>query len=83
MEDLIWWGKQFLIGICSIFFLLLGIDTLIAAYHSNSPHVFIMCFFSSNLMILISAVGILYPIIKIYTRFRWERKDEGNNEIQK
>ena len=70
MEKLNWWGKQFIIASLSIFFLLLGIDTLITAYHLNNPQMFIMYFFSSNFIILISAVGILSAVIKIHARLK-------------
>lgn len=59
-----------MIGAFSVLFLLLGIDTLVAAYHLNNPHEFIMYFFASNLMILVSAVGILYAGIRLYYAFR-------------
>lgn len=59
-----------MIGAFSVLFLLLGIDTLVAAYHLNNPHEFIMYFFASNLMILVSAVGILYACIRLYYVFR-------------
>ncbi len=55
-----------MIGAFSVLFLLLGIDTLVTAYHLNNPHEFIMYFFASNLMILVSAVGILYAGIRLY-----------------
>jgi len=54
------------IGAFSVLFLLLGIDTLVAAYRLKNPHEFIMYFFASNLMILVSAVGILYAGIRLY-----------------
>lgn len=59
-----------MIGAFSVLFLLLGIDTLVAAYHLNNPHEFVMYFFASNLMILVSAVGIIYAGIKLYYFFR-------------
>ncbi len=65
-----WWGKHIVIGAFSVLFLLLGIDTLVPAYHLNNPHEFIMYFFASNLMILVSVVGILYAIIRLYYLLR-------------
>jgi hypothetical protein len=66
----LWWGKHIVIGAFSVLFLLLGIDTLVTAYHLNNPHEFIMYFFASNLMILVSAVGILFCAIRLYYIFR-------------
>ncbi len=65
-----WWGKQLGIGIFSVFFLFMGIDTLISAYRLDNPHEFIMFFFSSNLMILISTVGLIGPAMRIYQRLK-------------
>jgi len=84
MDDLFWWTKHLIIGGASLFFLLLGVDALIHGYQSNNPQIFLMYFFSSNLMILISAVGLAYPVIKIYGRFRPknnmdQQKPQGNN----
>ena len=76
-----WWGKQFFIEIFSLFFLVFGIDLLISAYRLNNPHEFIMCFFASNLIILISAVGVLYSTIKIFTRLKTKNVDEDNSNI--
>jgi zinc transporter ZupT len=67
---LFWWIGQIVIGCCAIIFLCIGIDTLIFSYRLNHPHLFIMYFFSSSLMILISAVGLLWPAMNIYRRFR-------------
>jgi len=39
----------------SIFFLLFGVNVLISAYRVNDPFVFVMTFFASNFIILISA----------------------------
>jgi hypothetical protein len=58
------------IGAFSVLFLLLGIETLVAAYRLNNPHEFIMYFFASNLMILVSAVGLLYAGIRLYYMFK-------------
>ena len=65
-----WWAKQIVIGLLALLFLFMGIDTLMNAYRLNNPYYFIMYFFSSNLMILISAVGFLWPVMKIYQRFK-------------
>lgn len=81
MNYLLWWMKQIIIGTFSIFFLMIGIDTLIASYQATNPHIFIMLFFSSNLMILISIVGILYPAVKIYGHFKTANKDESNHDV--
>ena len=68
-----WWLKPVVIGILSLFFLLLGLDTLRFAYTLKNPFEFLMCFFASNLIILISAVGCFYGIVVLRTRIREKR----------
>jgi hypothetical protein len=65
-----WWAGQIAFGFLSMGFLFMGIDTLVYAYHLKNPHEFIMYFFSSNLIILISAVGLLWPVFNIYRSIR-------------
>jgi len=59
------------LGILELFFLLFGIYLLILSYHLTDPFSFIMTFFASNLVILISAVLLLGLILK----FRKNRKE--------
>lgn len=80
MDTFFWWGKMTLIGTVSLFFLFLGIDSLVSSYRSTSPHIFVMGFFSSNLMILISAVGIMYPAVRIYTRYKTPDHEENKHD---
>jgi hypothetical protein len=59
------------LGIVEVFFLLFGIYLLILAYHLTDPLSFIMTFFASNLVILISAVMLLGLVLKF-----WKKKEE-------
>lgn len=59
--------------IAGCFFILFGVHVLIAAYQLKDPFLFIMTFFASNLIILISAVLTLGFAIRL---FRSERKEE-------
>jgi uncharacterized membrane protein (DUF106 family) len=59
--------------IAGCFFILFGVYLLIAAYQLNDPFLFVMTFFASNLIILISAVLTLGFAIRL---FRSERKEE-------
>lgn len=66
----IWWTKQILLTLAGCFFLLFGVQVLIAAYTLNDPFSFIMTFFASNLIILISAaliIGFVYKMV-VYKR---------------
>lgn len=68
MGSWLWWLKNVIIGVFSIFFLIFGIEVLIGAYALKHPQTFIMYFFSGSFIILFSFVGILYPFFQIYTR---------------
>ena len=52
------------LGIVEVFFLLFGVYLLVLAYHLSDPLSFIMTFFASNLVILISAVLLLGLVLK-------------------
>lgn len=69
----IFWLKTGGVGCVSLFFLLLGIDNLINAYSLTNPHYFVVYFFSSNLMILISLTGLLFSILRITTFIKNKR----------
>ncbi len=59
--------KQAALLLISLFFLLFGIQVLRSAYRLNDPFAFVMTFFASNLMILISAalgLGFALKIIR-------------------
>jgi len=73
MRSGFWWVKMILLGLFSFFFLVLGTETMVGAFHLKNPLEFIMYFFSASFMILISIVGILYPIFQIYAFFRHEK----------
>ena len=69
--SLLWWIRQFALIMLGVGFLVFGIHVLILAYHLEDPFIFILTFFSSNFIILISAallVGFVYRAI----RFRKE-----------
>ena len=52
------------LGIVELLFLLFGVYLLVLAYHLTDPLSFIMTFFASNLVILISAVLLLGLVLK-------------------
>jgi hypothetical protein len=66
MGSYFWWIKIILLVFFSLFFLIFGIETLIGAFHLKNPLEFIMYFFSASLMILVSVVGILYPVFQVH-----------------
>lgn len=69
MNYTFWWIRQIVLVLVGCFFFAFGIHTLILAYHLKDPFSFIMTFFASNLMILISAtlvVGFIIRMVKVY-----------------
>ena len=69
MSNLLWWIWQIVLISASAFFLYYGVRLLISAYELNDPFTFLMTFFASNFIILISAtlmVGFAYRMIRIY-----------------
>ncbi len=68
-DSLPWLIKMIAILSMATFFLIMGISMLISAYLLDNPLEFIMAFFSSCLMVLISLVGLIYASIRIYQRW--------------
>jgi hypothetical protein len=57
--------KHILIGILSTFFLFWGITLLLSAYQLKNPLEFVMLFFASNFIVLISGCGILFSLFRL------------------
>lgn len=70
MSPVIWW--IWLIGLfgAGVFFFLFGIKLLVVAYCLTNPFHFIMTFFASNLIILISGTVIAGLGIRIYRQIK-------------
>lgn len=75
MGSYLWWGKNILIAVFSVIFLIFGIETIIGAFHLHNPIEFIMSFFSASLIILVSLVGIIYPAFQIRSWFKPRKVD--------
>ena len=72
-----WWVTQIILSFLAIFFIIFGIDLLYMAYQLNEPFSFIMTFFASNLIILISAALLFSFIWKIVRYIRKTNQKEG------
>ena len=70
VRKLLWWTACGASAIASIFFLFVGISLCIASYNLKHPYHFILTFFASNLIILISVVIIIAVIVRIIDRLR-------------
>ncbi len=74
MGSLFWWIKIIAIAVFSLFFLTFSVTNLVSAYQLQNPQEFVMAFFSHSLMLLISMVGLIYPILQLY--YYLNKKDE-------
>lgn len=62
------WIKYFAVFFISLFFLIIGVNTLVGSYRLNNPIEFVMYFFSSSLLILVCISGLIYFFIRIFSR---------------
>ena len=70
VRKLLWWSVCAASAILSIFFLFVGISLCIASYDLEHPHQFILTFFASNFIILISLVALIAIVVRIISRLR-------------
>jgi hypothetical protein len=68
----------------AVFFMVFGIQLCIAAYRLDNPYFFILTFFSSNLIILISGavlIGLVLRLISVYRLMRpkTDKKEAGRD----
>ena len=71
MSVILWWIRQIAFALAACFFLVFGIHVLFLAYRLKDPSFFILTFFSSNLIILISG-ALLFSFV--YRMFRPKEK---------
>jgi len=64
------------LALIAIFFILFGINLLYMAYQIPDPFSFIMTFFASNLIILISAALLLGFVLKVVATIKKERQEK-------
>ncbi|UCF73733.1 MAG: hypothetical protein JSW35_04600 [Deltaproteobacteria bacterium] len=72
-----WLAILVVLALIAIFFILFGINLLYMAYQISEPFSFIMTFFASNFIILISATLLLIFVLKIVTNIRNSKEKEG------
>ncbi len=78
MENpILWWVTQIILAFLAIFFIIFGIDMLYTAYQLSEPFSFIMTFFASNLVILISATLLFSFVYKIVRYIKKTKEKEG------
>ncbi len=69
MSNIFWWIRQIVLVLISAFFVYFGVQLLISSYDLDDPFTFLMTFFASNFIILISGtliIGFVYRMIRAY-----------------
>lgn len=77
MNEPFWWIRQIIFVLVGCFFLVFGIHVLLLAYQLKDPFSFIMTFFASNLIILISATLVVGFIIRMVSAYKNSGKKEA------
>jgi len=80
MPALFWWLRHIVLLGAGLFFLLFGIQLLVLAYRLNDPFNFVMTFFASNLIILISATILAGLVIRMVAAIRGSDNNKNNDE---
>jgi len=78
MAGIFWWIRQIVLISLGSFFLYYSVELLISSYELNDPYTFIMTFFASNFIILISATlifGFAYRMITVYRHRQSKNND--------
>jgi pilus assembly protein TadC len=73
------YASHLALSLVAIFFILFGINLLYMAYQIPDPFSFVITFFASNLIILISAALLLGFILRIVETLKRERQEKGLN----
>ena len=74
MSVIYWWTRQIVLVAIAGFYLYFGIQVLISAYGLDDPFYFILTFFASNFIILISVTLLVGFIYRMVTYYRQSRK---------
>lgn len=77
MPMIVWWVRQIIFILAAIFFFLFGVHLLIASYSLKDPFSFVMTFFASNLIILISLVMVIAFGFQIIKYWKSRKKDDN------
>ena len=70
------WIKNTSIFILSLFFLIIGINTLIGSYQLKNPVEFVMYFFSASFLIFVCLAGLIYLYFRLFSK---KQKTETND----
>ncbi len=76
VRKVVWWLLNASGMALSVFFLFFGINLCLASFKLDHPHQFILTFFSSNFIILISVVILAGLSVRMITRLRHGKSSE-------
>jgi hypothetical protein len=74
-KGFLWWVGQIILLLLALFFLGFGVHVLIVAYHLKDPSEFILTFFASNLMIMISGVIAIGLVLRMKRSLTLRKQD--------
>ena len=74
MSGIFWWLRQIILILLGLFFLYYGVELLISSYGLKDPFTFLMTFFASNFIILISATLIFGFAYRMFAVYRQSKK---------
>ena len=78
MPGIFWWIRQIILILLGSFFLYYGVELLISSYGLNDPYTFLMTFFASNFIILISATLIFSFVYRMVAVYRQSKKVDSD-----
>ena len=78
MSIIFWWIRQLVLILIGAFFLYYGIILLISSYDLKNPFIFLMTFFASNFIILISGTLIFGFAYRMVSALRNAKKTDGD-----
>ena len=77
MSIIFWLIRQVVLILIGAFFLYYGVQMLISSYDLKDPFIFIMTFFASNFIILISATLVFGFTYRIIMALRQSKKNDA------
>jgi hypothetical protein len=80
MSGIFWWIRQIVLILLGSFFLYYGVELLISSYGLNDPYTFLMTFFASNFIILISAALVIGFAYRMITAYRQSKNIESGSK---
>jgi len=73
MSTTFWWIRQIAFILAAVFFASFGVQVLVSAYTLKDPFSFVLTFFASNLIILISLTMLVAFSIKLWKALKAEK----------